>query len=363
MTPVNINGVTKSFGTTKVLYGVDLHAPSAQLTAILGPSGCGKTTLLRLIAGFDAPDSGSIAIGQTEVAGPRGVVPPQQRRVGYVPQEGALFPHLTAGANVAFGLPMRLRRRHHRVAELLELVGLDPAVAGRFPHQLSGGQQQRIALARALAPSPSLVLLDEPFSSLDAGLREHTRRAVARALRESGSTAILVTHDQDEALSMANRVAVMRAGRLVQVDSPEAIYTRPHDVGVGRFVGDAVVLSARVIDGAADSELGRIPVSAAEPDSSACDILVRPDQIRLHLVDTEDTVRADVVEVAYYGHDAAVRVRLGDSELVVTALVPGRQVPAVGSIVYAGVEGEALVYPSGSPSATPHAPSQPGSLK
>ena len=349
MTPLDIKGITKSFGATQVLHGVDLHAPAGELTAILGPSGCGKTTLLRLIAGFDVPDAGTISIGATVVAGPRGVVPPQRRRVGYVPQEGALFPHVNAAANITFGLPLRQRRGRHRVDELLELVGLDPAIGERFPHQLSGGQQQRIALARALAPSPSLVLLDEPFSSLDAGLRNHTRRAVARALRESGSTAVLVTHDQDEALSMATQVAVMRAGRLVQVDSPEGIYTRPHDVAVGRFVGDAIALPAKIVGGVAECALGQIPVAGDVPDHPERDILVRPAQVKLHLADRENAVRGEVVEVAYYGHDADVGVRLTGHDHVVHALVPGRDVPAVGTIVYAAVDGKAMVFPTKEP--------------
>ncbi|PRZ33577.1 iron(III) transport system ATP-binding protein [Antricoccus suffuscus] len=346
MTPLDIEGITKSFGTTQVLHGVDLHAPEGELTAILGPSGCGKTTLLRLIAGFDEPDAGTISIGSTMVAGPRGVVPPQRRRVGYVPQEGALFPHVNAAANITFGLPLRQRRGRHRVEELLELVGLAPEVGKRFPHQLSGGQQQRVALARALAPSPSLVLLDEPFSSLDAGLRNQTRRAVARALRESGSTAVLVTHDQDEALSMATQVAVMRGGRLVQVDSPEGIYTRPHDVAVGRFVGDAIALRAKIVSGVAECPLGRIPVAGDVPDHPARDILIRPVQVKLHSANSANAVRAEVIEVAYYGHDADVRLRLTDSDHVVHALTPGHDVPAVRSIVYAAVDGEALVFPS-----------------
>lgn len=345
MTALEIKGITKSFGAMRVLRGVDLYAPAGEITAILGPSGCGKTTLLRLIAGFDEPDAGSISIGSRVVAGPGGVIPPQYRRVGYVPQEGALFPHVNAAANITFGLPLRQRRGRHRVDELLELVGLDPAIGDRFAHQLSGGQQQRVALARALAPAPSLVLLDEPFSSLDAGLRNQTRRAVARALRESGSTAVLVTHDQDEALSMATQVAVMRAGQLVQVDSPEGIYISPLDVAVGRFVGDAIALPAKIAGGVATCALGRIPVGGDVPDHSARDILVRPAQVKLLLQDRENTVPAEVVEVAYYGHHADVRVQLTGSDHVVHALVPGRDIPAVGTIVFAAVDGEALVFP------------------
>ena len=256
MTALTLRGVTKSFGSTTVLHGVDLDVPARELTAILGPSGCGKTTLLRLIAGFLDPDAGTIAFGDQEVFRPGRSLPPQRRRVGYVPQEGALFPHLDVAGNIGFGMPRGARRQGTRVAELLELVGLPFAVSTRLPHELSGGQQQRVALARALAPSPSVVLLDEPFASLDAGLREGTGRAVADALRAASATGILVTHDQGEALSLADQVAVMRDGRLAQVGTPKQVYDAPADLDVARFVGGAVVLPA-VVDGAsATSVLG-----------------------------------------------------------------------------------------------------------
>src|ERR671913_2390436 len=210
MSSLTVHQLTKSFGSTPVLTGVDLTVPSRSLTALLGPSGCGKTTLLRLVAGFEEPDAGTVTLGGTVVSGAGRTVPARSRGIGFVPQEGGLFPHLTVAANVAFGLPRGQRKDRSRIAGLLELVGLPPDLAERAPHQLSGGQQQRVALARALAPEPSLVLLDEPFSSLDASLREETRRAVAEALRATGATAVLVTHEQAQALSMADQVAVMR---------------------------------------------------------------------------------------------------------------------------------------------------------
>src|SRR4051812_7811614 len=213
MSSLTVTAVTKSYGATPVLTGVDLHVPEGSFTALLGPSGCGKTTLLRLVAGFDDPDRGTVGVGGRRVAGAGRSVPARRRHIGFVPQEGGLFPHLSVAGNVTFGLPRRQRRDAGRVRELLDLVGLDPALATRAPHQLSGGQQQRVALARALAPQPSLVLLDEPFSSLDASLRDEARRAVAAALRAAGATAVLVTHDQAEALSTADQVAVLRGGR------------------------------------------------------------------------------------------------------------------------------------------------------
>jgi iron(III) transport system ATP-binding protein len=341
MTALSLSGITKAFGSTQVLRGVDLHVPARTLTAVLGPSGCGKTTLLRLVAGFDDPDSGTIALGGETVAGAGRPRPPQHRRVGYVPQEGALFPHLSVAANVSFGLPRRSRSTD-RVGSLLELVGLDPALAGRHPHELSGGQQQRVALARALAPEPSVVLLDEPFSSLDAGLRESTRRAVAAALVAAETTAVLVTHDQAEALSLADQVAVMRQGRLVQLAAPETVYGSPTDAGVAGFVGEAVLLPATVCGGYATCELGSLPVRGAT-GSGPARILLRPEQLLLS--DNGTGVPARVSDVSYFGHDASVRLELVTGGTEVLARVAGHDRPRPGSVVRLSVAGEALAYP------------------
>jgi iron(III) transport system ATP-binding protein len=219
MSSLTVSGVTKSYGGGRagrvpVLTGVDLAVPAGSLTALLGPSGCGKTTLLRLVAGFDDPDSGTIVLGDRVVAGPGRSVPARRRGIGFVPQEGGLFPHLTVAGNVTFGLPRRQRRDAGRVRGLLDLVGLDAGLADRHPHQLSGGQQQRVALARALAPAPSLVLLDEPFSSLDALTRMTMHRLVLRLWAHHRPAVLLVTHDVDEALALADRVCVLSAGRI-----------------------------------------------------------------------------------------------------------------------------------------------------
>ena len=344
MTALTVKGVTKSFGPTQVLEGIDLHVPARSLTAILGPSGCGKTTLLRLVAGFADPDSGTIAFGGEPVFTAGRSTPPQRRRVGYVPQEGALFPHLTVAANVTFGLPRRARRTAHRLRELLDLVGLDSAVAGRFPHELSGGQQQRVALARALAPEPAVVLLDEPFSSLDAGLREGTGRAVAAALHAIGATAVLVTHDQAEALSLADKVAVMRSGRLVQLDAPAVVYGRPHDPGVASFVGEAVLLPAQVRDGRAQCALGDLAVRN-HSHGGAAQVLVRPEQIRLDYAADAVGVDARVKEISYYGHDASVRLDLLPDGPQVTARMSGEDLPSPGTPVRLTVTGDTLAYP------------------
>jgi iron(III) transport system ATP-binding protein len=340
MTALTVRGVTKSFGSVPVLEGIHLDVPAESFTAVLGPSGCGKTTLLRLIAGFDDPDDGTIAFGPDTVYARGRSVPAQRRRVGYVPQEGALFPHLDVAANITFGLPRRARTSGERVAELLDLVGLDASVAGRHPHQLSGGQQQRVALARALAPRPSIVLLDEPFSSLDAGLREGTRRAVAQALRAARATAVLVTHDQGEALSLADQVAVMRAGRLVQLDAPATLYRSPRDAAVARFVGEAVLLPATISGGIASCALGDVVAREPAADGPA-EILVRPEQIVLGPVG----VSARVADVSYFGHDAAVRLDLLPGGPAVTARVHGHDLPAPGTEVRLTVTGDAASFP------------------
>ncbi|NBH03431.1 ABC transporter ATP-binding protein [Amycolatopsis sp. SID8362] len=345
MTSLTVSGLTKAFGTTRVLDGIDLHVPAHGLTAVLGPSGCGKTTLLRIIAGFTDPDAGTIAFGADTVAGAGRPVPPQRRRVGFVPQEGALFPHLTVAANITFGLPRAARGDGARLRELLGLVDLDTAVAQRYPHELSGGQQQRVALARALAPSPAVVLLDEPFSSLDPGLREGTGRAVAAALRATGATAVLVTHDQGEALSLADQVAVMRAGRLVQLDTPAAIYRTPRDTRVASFVGDAVLLPADVRDGLASCVFGEVAVPDAHPGRAQ--LLVRPEQIRLAEASSAEGVAVEVEDISYYGHDASVRLRVAPDGPRVTARVAGDDLPEPGSRMKATVAGTCLAYPVG----------------
>jgi iron(III) transport system ATP-binding protein len=343
MSALTVEDLTKSFATTPVLTGVDLHVPSGSLTALLGPSGCGKTTLLRLIAGFDDPDSGTVRVGDRVVAGAGRSVAARRRGIGFVPQEGGLFPHLTVAANVTFGLPRRQRRDAGRVRELLTLVGLDADLAGRSPHQLSGGQQQRVALARALAPEPSLVLLDEPFSSLDAALREETRLAVAEALTATGATAVLVTHDQAEALSMADQVAVLRGGRLVQLTDPRTLYRSPTDLDVATFVGEAVVLDAEICEGRARCVLGELACEGSCPDGPAR-VLLRPEQLRLSAPSASAPV-AKVRSVDFYGHDSRVWLDL-PSGVTVSARLEGAELPVVGDDVSISVQGRALSFPA-----------------
>jgi iron(III) transport system ATP-binding protein len=349
-TELHVRGLTASYGTTQVLDGLDLDVPGG-ITAVLGASGCGKTTLLRLVAGFLKPAAGTIRIGDDLVAGPGCFVPPRRRRTGYVPQEGALFPHLSVAGNIAFGLPARTRRTaagRARVDEMLDLIELPRSAATRQPHELSGGQQQRVALARALAPEPALVLLDEPFSSLDATLREETGRAVARALRASGATAVLVTHDQGEALSLADQVAVMEAGRVLQVGAPAHVYLEPATPAVASFVGRAALVGACAADGVATAPVGTVRVRGTREGEVL--LAVRPEQVAIVPTSPRLSLEpaGEIVEVSFFGHDATVRVQLDQADegpITVTARVPADGVPEIGTRVGIRVVGEVLAFP------------------
>jgi iron(III) transport system ATP-binding protein len=258
---------------------LSLTVEPGEVLALLGPSGCGKTTTLRLIAGFEEPDEGTIELRGQRVAGSGVVVPPEARGVGVVFQDYALFPHLSVGGNVAFGLDRRERAaRVRRVREVLELVGLG-GLERRFPHELSGGQQQRVALARALAPAPALILLDEPFSNLDADLRAAMREEIGKILRATGTTAVFVTHDQAEAFALADRVGVLNAGRLEQVAPPYELYHRPGTPFVAEFVGEADFLRSMVTEDGIVSELGTLTRPPGFSPGQAVDIMVRPDDI------------------------------------------------------------------------------------
>ena len=340
MASLSIRDLGKSFHQTPVLTGISLDVRAGGLLAILGRSGSGKTTLLRLICGFDRPDAGDIAVDGRPVVH----IPPERRRIGYVAQEGALFPHLRVADNIAFGLPWTARRARAGVPELLELVGLPAHYAGRWPQQLSGGEQQRVALARALAPKPRLVLLDEPFSSLDATLRADTRDAVAAALRAAGATAIIVTHDQSEALSMGDEVAVLRDGHLVQVAPPETLYRRPVDAALAAFVGDAVLVPGSVRLGAVACRFGTLTSLVDFPDGPAT-VMIRPEQIRLLAAHTVPAGQTAIVrEVAFYGPDAAVTLRAADGTEL-RARVWGHHAPRPGTELGLSIEGAVMLFP------------------
>ena len=307
---LEVKGLAKSFHANTVLHDIDLDLQPGTTTAVVGSSGCGKTTLLRLIAGFEAPDDGTITIDGRQVASPESAVAPHRRGVGYVAQDGALFPHLTVGQNIAYGLRGTARGEvRARVSELLETVSLDASYASRRPHQLSGGQQQRVALARALARHPVLMLLDEPFSALDTGLRASTRKTVAGLLTNAGVTTLLVTHDQEEAMSIADQVAVMRDGRFTQVGSPQQVYRHPIDRFTAEFLGDCISLPCTVASGVADCVLGRIPVQGPTADGPAT-VVLRPEQLVATVV--SDSERLDrvgtVIAADFLGHDVLLTI-------------------------------------------------------
>ncbi|HEX3593277.1 MAG TPA: ABC transporter ATP-binding protein [Pseudonocardiaceae bacterium] len=305
MTALQIDGLAMSFGSTEVLKDVTLTVPERSITAVLGSSGSGKTTLLRIIAGFERPKAGAIRLAGRMIEGPGAHVPPERRGLGYVPQEGALFPHLTVAGNVAFGL-RRATRSSHRVAELLDLVNL-PELSKRYPHELSGGQQQRVALARALALEPSVVLLDEPFSSLDAALRSSVRADIAGVLRATGTTVVLVTHDQQEAMSMADQVAVLRNGQVAQVGAPRDIYAEPVDPDMAAFLGDANLVEAQIEDSVAMTALGTLRTGS--PIRSHAVVLVRPEQITITRgVNGGGGLTGKVLEQSFQGHESVITV-------------------------------------------------------
>ncbi|TDV01691.1 ABC transporter ATP-binding protein [Paraburkholderia caballeronis] len=357
MSAFQITGLHKSFDGHAVLEDIDLAVKAGTLLALLGPSGSGKTTLLRVLCGFERADAGTVEIGGRLVAGDGLHLPPERRRIGYVPQEGALFPHLSVADNIVFGLPRARRHARHRVAELLELVGLPASYAERAPQQLSGGQQQRVALARALAPEPGVVMLDEPFSSLDAALRADTRQAVTGALAASGATAILVTHDQEEALSLGDEVAVLWQGRLLQTAAPQSLYRRPATRELASFVGDAMLLPGTMAGNHVRCALGSLPLvgssaSSGEPTGDV-DVMVRPEQIRIlprgenRLPAPDDAIEARVRRVTFLGRDAAVTLQLaGFPETLIRARVSGLEMPSEGASVAIAVAGPVCVYPA-----------------
>lgn len=356
---LRIRGLCKGFGHSPVLEDLDLDVAAGELLAVLGPSGSGKTTLLRLVCGFEAEDAGTIELDGRLVADDgRLKVPPEKRGIGYVAQEGALFPHLSVHDNIAFGLARR-ERTAARVDALLDMVGLPAAYCTRAPSALSGGEQQRVALARALAPGPSLILLDEPFTALDAGLRAETRAAAVASLKEVGASAVLVTHDQGEALSMGDKVAVMQNGRLAQVASPQTLYDCPANRELARFIGEAVLVPGTMAGDTVDCCFGRLPLApkVQSPDAAdrrAVNVLIRPEQFRLSTDDASysqasgpdaERYTACVEQMQFYGHDARIQLRLHDGQLF-TATVPGFDLPSVGQTVGFHVAGRVYTYPA-----------------
>lgn len=344
---LDARGLSKAFAGVPVLDGIDLRLGARSTTAVVGPSGCGKTTLLRLLAGFETPDAGIVTISGRQVASPEHCVPPHRRGVGYVAQDGALFPHLTVGQNIAYGLRGSIRspRVRARVENLLETVTLDPSFADRRPHELSGGQQQRVALARALVRQPALMLLDEPFSALDTGLRASTRKAVARTLADAGVTTLLVTHDQEEALSIADRVAVMRDGRFTQVGTPEQVYSEPRDRFTAMFLGECVFLDGAVEAAMASCILGRIPVRAPA-DIREATLMLRPEQLVATVV--SDTERHNgvgtVIATEFLGSQVVLTIDPSGGGEPITVRQASNNPPPVDAKVHIAVMGSAVAF-------------------
>jgi iron(III) transport system ATP-binding protein len=346
MTSLHLQHLSKHFGTTRAVDDVSLTATQGSRLAIVGPSGSGKTTLLRMIAGFEYPDRGSISLNGKTFAAAGRVLPAHLRGIGYVAQDGALFPHLTVADNIGFGLTLKGQERTRRIAELVEMVALDAAMLSRWPHELSGGQQQRIALARALAQQPQLMLLDEPFSALDTGLRAAMRKMVAQLLGEAGITAILVTHDQAEALSFADQLAVMRQGRLVQAGSPQQLYSQPVDEATALFLGEAIILSAHIHAGRASCALGRVAVDNVQFSGDAR-IMLRPEQLSLLPDNSPDlTAQARVVECDFGGHDSLVSLQLPGEDSLLQLRTSSWALPAHGSSVGLAIQGRAHLLPA-----------------
>ncbi|TKV28520.1 ABC transporter ATP-binding protein [Arthrobacter sp. NamB2] len=303
-----LEGVTKRYGSARGVEAADLSIRAGELVTLIGPSGCGKSTTLRLVAGLERPDAGTLSVAGSVVADARSFVNPERRRVGLVFQDHALFPHLTVARNVEFGLD-RLSRgeRRSRVGELLDLVQL-AHLAERYPHELSGGEQQRVALARALAPRPAVVLLDEPFSSLDESLRAQVRRDTVATLRDTGTTGVLVTHDQTEALSVGTRVVVMNNGVIEQADAPEVVFERPASRFVASFMGDADFLPAHVHRALLTCEIGIVSTVPGWADSDVdVDVVLRPHEVALR---PAPDAPARVSSVEYHGAFVLHHVRL-----------------------------------------------------
>jgi iron(III) transport system ATP-binding protein len=300
------HGVSKQFGDVCAVDDAQLCVERGEFVALLGPSGCGKTTLLRLIAGFETPDAGEIRVADRTVADGRTWVAPERRRVGMVFQDYALFPHLTVAENVGFGLGRK--ERATRVPIMLALVDLC-GLGGRYPHELSGGQQQRVALARALAPGPELVLLDEPWSNIDPHLRTLLRDEVAHILRKVDVTVVLVTHDREEAFSLADRIALMRDGTIVQAGPAEELYLEPATRWAAEFVGAGNFLPGRIEGDLVDTLLGRFPVANLNGARSV-DALIRPEQLELEI---DPQGAGEVVAREFRGHDVFYRVAVGEA--------------------------------------------------
>ena len=308
---IRCHNISKYFGPLPAVESISFGVPAGQTLALLGPSGCGKTTILRLLAGFEKLDEGEIEIGENVVAGPDRYLPPEKRRIGMVFQDYAIFPHLTVAENIGFGLNGR-NNRVVRVEYLLSFVGLE-GLGDRMPQELSGGQQQRVALARALAPSPRALLLDEPFSNLDAALRTEVRVEVRELLRQSGTTTIFVTHDQEEALFFGDLIAVMRSGSIEQVGRPEEVFLRPRTRFVAAFMGQTDFIPGRVKDNGIETPLGRLDLAISLPSGTQLEVALRPNHVALT---TDGSPNSRILSRQFQGIAYLYRVALTNGSIV-----------------------------------------------
>jgi iron(III) transport system ATP-binding protein len=337
---LTLSNISKSFGNQSVLRDLSLDVAGGEFVAVLGSSGSGKTTLLRLIAGFDEPNAGEISIASKVVASSKVFVPAEDRKVGYVPQDAALFPHLSVFENVAFGLKgLSKAARADRVRALLKLVSME-ASGDKSATALSGGQKHRVALARALAPEPELILLDEPFAALDAELRAKIREEMKAVLDELSCTTILVTHDQEEALSIADRVALLRDGNFAQIGNPREIYSAPVDLGVATFLGDSVIVDGVIESGKVSTSLGQLTLLNSAKEASRGKVAIRPENFYLQPDLNGDSI---VVGRQFFGHDAVVEVKT--PKQLIRARSSGPFAPEVGMKVTVWVRGAVNFYP------------------
>ena len=336
---LSLQSVNKTFDGESVLSNLNLDVHEKEFLAVLGSSGSGKTTLLRLISGFDTPNSGEIRINNRVVFNKSTNVLAEERRVGFVPQDAALFPHLNVAGNIEFGLnKLSAAERTGRVAELLRLVDL-VGFEERMPHELSGGQRHRVALARALAPKPDLILLDEPFSALDAELRVRLREDVRKVIAKAGITAIMVTHDQEEALSMASRVAILRDGEFAQIGNPSEIYQSPTDIEMATFLGDSVIINGVVENEKIVTDLGLLTPLNKVVNGATGRVAIRPENFYLQ---PNPKGEGEVIGRQYFGHDALVEVKL--PKLVIQARANGPFAPELGMKVTVWVRGQVNFY-------------------
>ncbi|HFC6395773.1 TPA: ABC transporter ATP-binding protein [Neisseria polysaccharea] len=316
---LHIRHLSKSFQNTPVLNDISLSLDPGEILFIVGASGCGKTTLLRCLAGFEQPDSGEISLSGRTIFSKNTNLPVRERRLGYVVQEGVLFPHLTVYRNIAYGLGNskgKTAQERQRIEAMMTLTDISE-LSNRHPHELSGGQQQRVALARALAPDPELILLDEPFSALDEQLRRQIREDMIAALRANGKSAVFVSHDREEALQYADRIAVMKQGRILQTASPHELYRQPADLETALFIGEGISLPATLnADGTADSELGRLPVGNTLPAGTRGTLLIRPEQFSFNCPNTHAAeLSATILNAIPKARHTQIRLKIGQTVL------------------------------------------------